>query len=235
MGILDASLGNSASQNTAKSWSNTNGSGATASSNAQALTANASAYQNWEAAARYNAEQAAIQREWQEKMSKTVYQRSVADMKAAGINPILAAQMGLGTANVGSGATASLSSPATFMGQSFADQNSASESSGSSWSHSESGLATFISALGGIFQTIAQGINSGLTVNIDNSFDKLFDKLFPPEIQTEEDKEVKKALSEASEKYRKKVNPSKYIKYGNKDNYSKGLPKTGARGEEAVY
>lgn len=234
MGLLDASLSNSGGQNTAKSWSNTNGAGATASSNIQASTANASAYQNWLAAAKFNAEQARIQRDWQERMANTVYQRSIADMKAAGINPILAANMGLGTASVGSGAAASLSSPATFMGQSFADQNSASESYGASWSHSESGLATFISSLGGIFQTIAQGLNSGLTVNIDNSFDKLFDKLFPPETQTKEDKEVKKALSEASQEHKKEVNPSKYQTYGNKD-YKGGLPRTGARGEEAVY
>lgn len=234
MGILDASLGNAGSQNTAKSWSNTNGTGATQASNVQAQTANASAYQNWLQAAEYNAEQARIQREWQERMSNTVYQRSIEDMKKAGINPILAANMGLGTASVGSGATASLSSPATFMGQAFADQNSASEGMGSSWSHSESGLATFISSLGGIFQTIAQGLNSGLVVNIDNSFDKLYDKLFPPETQTPEDKEVKKSLAEAAEERRKEVNPSKYATYGNKD-YSGGLPRTGARGEEVVY
>lgn len=232
MGILDASLGNSGSQNTAKSWSNTNGTGATASSNAQARTANASAYQNWLEAAKYNAEQARIQREWQEQMANTVYQRSVEDMKKAGINPILAANMGLGTASVGSGATASLSSPATFMGQSFADQNSASESFGSSWSHSESGLATFISSLGGIFQTIANGLNSGLVVNIDNSFDKLYDKLFPPETQTPEDKQVKEELHEAN--YKMSTTYKKSYKGNNKD-YSGGLPRTGARGEEVVY
>lgn len=53
----------------------------------------------------FNAQQSQLTRDWQERMSNTAYQRGMADMKAAGLNPILAYQKG--PASSPTGATAS--------------------------------------------------------------------------------------------------------------------------------
>lgn len=50
----------------------------------------------------FQSHEALLQREWYENMSNSAYQRAVTDMKAAGINPILAYQQG-GAASSGTG------------------------------------------------------------------------------------------------------------------------------------
>lgn len=57
----------------------------------------------------FNSREAAKNREWQEKMSNTSYQRAVKDLKKAGLNPILRATGGLSGSSTPSGAAGSIS------------------------------------------------------------------------------------------------------------------------------
>lgn len=122
----------------------------------------------------FNAAEAQKQRDWEERMANTVYTRSVANMREAGINPILAANMGLSGAQVGSGATASIGgTPSAPLAQNFMDSwsasQNASESRGSSWQSSEGGLVTALQAFGGMIGSAIDKISSGMSLDINMS------------------------------------------------------------------
>lgn len=170
---VNTSSGRSVSQ------SQTNGTEATAA----AVNAATIAYERQkelnEAQMRFNAEEALKQREWEEKMANTIYTRSVANMKEAGINPILAANMGLSGASVGSGATASMGGSSAPMANTFANSSaqSLSESSGYGESHGSSWQQGTSDSLYGMQESLNQAKNVVTSVldTINNS--RLMDEI----------------------------------------------------------
>lgn len=96
----------------------------------------------WQQQAQFNAAEAQKDRDYQERMSNTSYQRAMADLRAAGLNPILAA-MNMG-ASTPSGAVASSGLSSAHKANAYVNQKSYSksynrgENTSSSRSHGES-------------------------------------------------------------------------------------------------
>lgn len=126
---------NSASSNWNTNWSSSLGSGqwASALSQANAATANDWNTGSMQSIMEFNAREAQKQRDWEEMMSNTAHQRAVADMVAAGINPILAAGS---AASTPAGMAASSTALSANMAREYTDYESQGEGGGSSWMNS---------------------------------------------------------------------------------------------------
>lgn len=124
-----------------KSWNESYGGEASARSLEYAQMANAEQQKMWQMQADYNKAEAQANREFQERMSNTAYQRAVKDLLAAGLNPILA--VGNMGASTPVGAMASSGLMNANMGQSFmssrGESSDWSRSSGYSKSYNEGG------------------------------------------------------------------------------------------------
>lgn len=111
------------------SWYKVFGTEASAKDIKRTAEANAQAAEFWRMQAEHNSKEAQINRDFQEYMSNTSYQRAVMDLIQAGLNPILAAgNMGASTP-VGAMGSSGLAS--AHKAQTFADVQGGSES----WSY----------------------------------------------------------------------------------------------------
>lgn len=122
----------------------------------------------WEKTAEYNAAQAQIQRDWDERMAATAYQRTMADMKAAGLNPILAYMNG--ASSFGSGAHASIGSSSSAQ----ASTPGANAASGSVGNYGGQGfqVSDTLAIIGSVVGLISELANSAKVTEYLNNFEK---------------------------------------------------------------
>lgn len=114
----------------------------------------------------FQADQVEANRQWQTQMSNSAHQRAAADMKAAGLNRILAAGSPAHTPSGGAASGSSASSSGA----------SGSSGSGSSASSSPVNMAHFNtkSALSGLGDAVSKSVNSAIAAK---TFDKMTDQI----------------------------------------------------------
>lgn len=110
----------------------------------------------------FQAEQVMANRQWQTQMSNSAYQRSMADMKAAGLNPILAAGAG-GASTPSGGAASGGAASGTSAG------GSAASSSPVNMAHHNT-----TSAMAGIGDAVSKSVSSAIQAK---TFEKMTDEI----------------------------------------------------------
>lgn len=163
--------------------------------------------------AAYNREEANKQRTWSELMANTAYQRTIADLKAAGINPILAVQ-GLSPQSA-SGSAASISAPSMNAVQghmaSGSTMNALSASEGN-----YSGQMEYMGGLLGLLSAGLQGLSTAITVagqndSIGTIIEKFLDKLGPIKANEHEEEYLQEKQKEKLKEFEKNIKHSNIL------------------------